>query len=540
MSGSRLWPSLALLGALAALSLAPAASAQEHDHTMADSGIVIAHDVPPDGRVYVGDLAHFAIVDLGKDLVPDFHQQNHARVTLGGKVLYETTPDSGHDYDGTHGFDVVFPATGPYVVEALDDMGMALARFEGTVVAPAAGPSHLQLEAPDSVPAGQPATFTFRTVDASGQTVPHSDALFEVRYGPTVLFRAKTHTHEEDQVVQYAFPAGPGIYTVRVTNYLSYPSGNEALDFAPETVEALVVVSPASPLAPGVPATPDPMQGMNDVAMGETQGGNYTLVGTFDPYTLVGPNTMTRLSALVLDPATKALVQHVDFEATLLGPTGQTLFTSDTLHEYDGILEVATVQPLPGTYRLLVDASRGDWSGHVELSYTVLPPVEPVAVDVPPQPGAGPILFDVTGLDGAQAGAPLAVELFGHTLSGQPFPHSEVDVQVLNATGVPVLATKLHTHSDGRFAFTSGLPAGDYTLALSPFPLEPTATPVFYGSEVGSAPAVSFTVGPGPGFGPADGAGADASASAKGAPGLPPLVLLGGVAAVALALRRRD
>jgi hypothetical protein len=528
-----------MLGALVlALSLVPAASAQEHDHMMADSGIVIAHDVPPDGRVYVGDLAHFEVVDLGKDLVPDFHQQNHARVTLDGAVLYETTPDSGHDYDGTHGFDVVFPATGRYAVEALDDMGMALARFEGTVVAPAAGPSDLVLEVPDAAQAGQPQTFTFRTLDGDGQIVPHSDALFEVRQGSTVLFRTKTHTHEEDQSLQYAFPA-PGTYTVRVTDYLSYPSGKEALDFAPKTVEATVTVSPSPPALPGAPAMPDPMQGMNDVAMGQTQGGNYTLVGTFDPYTLVGPNTMTRLSALVLDPATKQLVQHVDFEATLLGPTGQTLFASDTLHEYDGILEVATVQPLPGTYRLVVDASRGGWSGHVELSYTVLPPVEPVAVDVPPQPGVGPILFDVSGLDGAKAGAPLGIGLFGHTLTGQPFPHSEVDVQVLNATGVPVLATKLHTHSDGRFAFTAGLPEGDYTLALSPFPLGPTATPVFYGSEVGSAPAVSFTVGPGPGFEPSAPAGTGAAA-AKGAPGLPPLAMLAGVAAVALALRRRD
>src|ERR1044072_6729417 len=48
--GDRPRPFLALpaLAALAlALSIAPAASAQEHDHMMADSGIVIAHDVPP-------------------------------------------------------------------------------------------------------------------------------------------------------------------------------------------------------------------------------------------------------------------------------------------------------------------------------------------------------------------------------------------------------------------------------------------------------------------------------------------------------------
>jgi hypothetical protein len=523
---------------VAALALVPAAAAQGHEHMMADSGIVVAHDVPPDGRVYVGDVAHFAVVDLGKDLVPDFHQQNHVRVTLNGGVLYETTPDSGHDYDGIHGFDVTFPATGAYSVEALDDMGMALARFNGTVVAPLSGPSKLELEAPETATAGEAVPFTFRTVDGAGKLVPHSDALFEVRQGTQLVFRTKTHTHTEDQTLKYAFPAA-GDYTVRVTNYLSYPSGKEALDFAPQTAEAQVTVSPALPAA-GVPVAPDPMEGMNDVAMGETQGGNYTLVGTFDPYTVVGPYTQARLSALVLDPATKQLVQHVDFAATLTGPTGQVLFTSDTLHEYDGIFELASVQPIPGAYVLSVDATRGEWTGHADLKYTVAPPVQPVAVDVPPQPGAGPVLFDVSGLDGAQAGSPLSIELFGHTLAGQPFPHSEVDVQVLDAAGVPVLATKLHTHSDGKFALSAGLPEGTYTLRLSPFPLDPTATPVFYGSSVGSSLDTPFTVGSGPGFGSSASA-LDASADAShAAPGLPPLALLGGVAALALALRRRD
>lgn len=537
MSGNRsgsLRATGALL-ALAALALVPAASAQ-HEHMMADSGIVVAHDVPPDGRVYAGDVAHFAVVDLGKDLVPDFHQQNHVRVTLNGDVVYETTADSGHDYDGVHGFDVTFPATGTYSVEALDDMGMVLAQFNGTVVAPLSGPSKLELEAPETAMAGEAVPFTFRTLDGAGKLVPHSDALFEVRQGTQLVFRTKTHTHTEDQSLKYAFPAA-GTYTVRVTNYLSYPSGKEALDFAPQTAEAQVVVS-AAPPALGVPATPDPMEKMNDVAMGETKGGNYTLVGTFDPYTIVGPYTQARLSALVLDPATRQLVQHVDFAATLTGPTGQVLFTSDTLHEYDGIFELATVQPLPGAYRLSVDATRGEWSGHADLKYTVAPPVEPVAVDVPPQPGVGPVLFDVSGLDGAKAGSPLAIELFGHTLAGQPFPHSEVDVQVLDAAGVPVLATKLHTHSDGKFALAAGLPEGKYTLRLSPFPLDPTATPVFYGSSVGSSLDTAFTVAAGPGFGPGTTA-VDAASSAHAAPGLPPMALLGGVAALALALRRR-
>jgi hypothetical protein len=519
------WLLLALLAAL------PAA-AQQHGHGPAGSGVAIAHDLPPDGRAYAGGLAHFAVVILGDDAVPDFHQQVHARVTLNGGVLYETTPDSGHDYDGTHAFDVVFPETGSYAVEALDESGKALARFEGYVVQPAAGASTLQVDGPEAATAGQLARFTVRTLDGAGAIVPHSDALFEVRQGAALLFRAKTHTHTEEQVVQYAFPA-PGTYTVCVTDYLAYPSGDDALEFAPQSVEREVTVAPGLPAA-GAPAAPNPGQARNAVVLGETRGGNLTLVGTFDPYTIVGPYTQARLSALVLDPATGSLVQHVDFKATLLGPGGQALFASETLHEYDGIFELATVQPLPGTYRLIVDASRGAWSGHVELAYTVLPPALPVAVGVPPQPGAGPVLFEATGLDGGKAGTPLSVGLYAHTLAGQPFPHSEVDAQVVDAAGVAVLTTKLHTHDDGRFAFTAALPEGAYTLRLSPFPLDPTATPAFHGPEVGTDPSFAFTVAPGPGF-----AGAlPNEAASQDAPGLTVAALLAGLAALAAFLRR--
>lgn len=521
---------------LALLTLAAVASAQGHEHGNADSGVVIAHDLPPDGRAYVGGLAHFAVVYLGDDLAPDVHQQNRARVTLDGAVLFETTPDSGHDYDGVHGFDVVFPAAGSYAVEALDESGMVLARFAGTVVEPAAGASKLELEAQESAVAGEAASFTFRTVDGAGAIVPHSDALFEVRQGTALLFRAKTHTHTEDQVLRYAFPAA-GTYTVRVTDYLAYPAGSDDLEFAPQTVEATVTVSPAPPAA-GVPTLPAADAETNVVVEGESSNATYAIFGTFDPSTVVGPHTQTRLGVLVMDTAARQPVQHVNFVATLHGPTGQVLFSSETLHEYDGILELASTQPTPGTYHLTVDAERGDWTGHVELAYTVLPPVEPVALDAEPQPAVGPILFDVSGLDGATAGAPMAIELFGHNLAGQPFPHSEVDVQVLDAKGVPVLATKLHTHSDGRFPFTAALPEGSYTLLLAPFPLSPTATPMFYGPTVGSSLAIPFTVGAGPGFAGADGAGAAASAG-QAAPGLPAFALLAALAAVAVALRSR-
>src|ERR1041385_7048318 len=168
-------------------------------------------------------------------------------------------------------------------------MGMALAAFNGTVVAPAAtSPATIALDGPAETSVGMPATYTYSTQDANG-LVPHSDALFEVRQGDNVVFRTKTHTHTEQQVVTYSFPA-PGTYTVRVTNFLSYPSGKEANDFAPSSVERTVMVSAGVGL-PAAPSVLMPPTDMNAVAMG-TSSEPYTLVGTYDPYTIVGTNTL--------------------------------------------------------------------------------------------------------------------------------------------------------------------------------------------------------------------------------------------------------
>jgi hypothetical protein len=541
---------------LACLALAlPAASAQ-HEHHDASAGVMIGHDAPADGRAFVGNLAHFAVLDLGKagestcyagfpggGVTPQCHQQNHVRVTLNGAVLMETTPDSGHDYDGVYLFDVAFPAVGNYTVQALGDDGSVLASFSGYVVDPAqqaggAPAMALRLDGPATATAGSAAAFTFETDDASGAIAKHSDAWFEVRRGTDLVFRTKTHTHEEAQSVSYAFPL-PGSYTVRVTSFVAFPSPKAAL-FAPLVQERAVQVLPGVDAAPAgaTPTAQVPDAPLTNNVVADAHDPARTLVGTYDPWTSVGPSTQMHLTALAMDPATRMPIPHVDFAATLKDNLGRTLFASTTLHEYDGIYELTAVEPA-GLYTLSVQATMGSWAAHVDLPFTVTPPVMAAAVGVPPMPSAGAVLYDVTGLSGAEAGKPLTIGISDATLAGQPFPHSEIDYQVLAASGVPVLAGKLHTHDDGKFQLGAAFAQGSYTLRLSPFPLEADPTPVFYGKAVGDPLDIPFTVAAGPGFplgvpalpGPAS----DDSHAAPGAS----FALLAGALGLALLLRRR-
>ncbi|MEA3203009.1 MAG: hypothetical protein QOI63_675 [Thermoplasmata archaeon] len=543
----RILPALALALALAGL---PAVAAQ-HDHHEASTGVMIGHDAPADGRAFVGNLAHFAVLDLGTTgdttgcfppggVIPQCHQQNHVRVTLNGVVLLETTPDSGHDYDGVVLFDVTFPAPGNYTVQALDEKGSLLASFAGYVVDAAQQPGgapamKLKLDAPAAATAGLPETFTYETDDAAGAIVKHSDAWFEVRKGTDLAFRTKTHTHTEAQSLSYAFPL-PGAYTVRVTSFVAFPSPKAQL-FAPLVEERTVQVLPAlDPSAPAMPTVQVPDRPLVSGFVADTHDAAHTLVGTYDPWTSVGPATQMHLTALAMDPATRMPIPHVDFTATLKDNLGRTLFASTTLHEYDGIYEWTAVEPV-GLYTLAVQATQGAWSAHVDMPFTVTPPVMAAAVGVPPMPSAGAVLYDVSGLDGAQAGKTFQLSISDATLAGQPFPHSEVDYQVLAASGVPALAGKLHTHDDGRFQLGAALAQGSYTLRLSPFPLEADPTPLFYGKAVGDPLDIAFTVGAGPGFPvlPVQPAGG-ADAASHVAPGAGILVLVG---LLGLALLRR-
>jgi len=524
---------------LALLALVPAAAAQ-HEH-MAMGAAVIAHDADAAGDEWVGNLAHFAVLDLGDDAVPDFHQQNHIRVSENGVTLFETTADSGHDYDGVAPFDVAFPTPGHYTVQALDEAGKVVAAFNGTVRAIPPGPApHLSFQAPASAMAGAPATFTYVLQDAANQTLDHTDATFEVRRGTALVFRVHTHTHTAPESLQYAFEV-PGTYTVRVVAFDAYPSATGPA-FAPVLAQQDVVVSPAPPTDVGAPAMPvPPAQPLDNQVVTGTASAPYTLLGTYDPYTTAGPETQMRLTALVMDPATRMPVPHVNVHATLRGPSalgatsGPLVFASDTLHEYDGLFELATQRFLPGHYTLTVDAAKGNWTGHLEMPYDVLPPGVGMS--------AGPASYALSDATGLVAGLAHTLHLAATEAANQPFAHSEVDAQVLDARGFPVLQAKLHTHADGLFAWNVTLPTnGTYTLRLSPFPLD--ASLMVGPQKADGSTALDFPLqvaaGPGvPAILPATLA-PPADAAAHPAPGAGAGMATAALAAaVAVALRRR-
>lgn len=519
-------PTVLLLAAVAAGAFVlPVASAQGHEHGAMSAGIAIAHDAPADGRTFVGNVNHFSVVVHGDDAVPDFHQDVPWRVTLNGATLAETTVSSGHDYDGVNTFDVVFPAEGAYTVEALDAGGAPTAVFAGTVVAAPERTAAIKLDVPPAlVLAGQPVRFTYSVSDAtegaSDLPIAHSDCTFEALLDGKPEFRAKSHTHEERQQLSYAF-AQAGSYTVRVLCFQAYPSMRATL-FAPVVVEESVTVLPGPPAntAIALPGSPPPPAALNAVVTAPA-GDGMTLVGTFDPYTVVGPDTLQHLNVLAVD-GTGQTIQHVDFTAVLHGPAGQ-VFASDSLHEYDGILEFTTRQLVPGPYTLRVTAEGAAGTGELAMTYLVAPRAVPL--------NAG--LVGVT-LDAPDPKAGTASEwmLVAAATSGA-FAHGELDIR-LTAEGsqVPYLQTKLHTHDDGTFPFTVALPTtGAYTLEVQPFPLMPelvlVPSPATFTVQATDGPGLPASTVPG------------ANADGQDAPALPPVLLVSSLALVAAALRRR-
>lgn len=520
-------PTVFLLAASALALLLPAGSAQGHEHGAMNAGIAIAHDAPADGRTFVGNVNHFSVIVHGDDATPDFHQDIPWRATLNGVTLAETTASSGHDYDGVNTFDIVFPAEGAYTVEALDEAGKPTAMFMGTVHPAPALEAAIKLDLPGGpVLAGQPARFTYSVSDATegGSDLPiaHSDCTFEALLDGKPEFRAKSHTHEERQQLSYAF-AQAGSYTVRVLCFQAYPSVRATL-FEPVVLEETLMVLPGPPAntAAASPGSPPPPAALNAVVIAPA-GDGMTLVGTFDPYTVVGPDTLQHLNVLAVD-ATGQTVQHVDFTAVLDGPAGR-LFESESLHEYDGILEFTTRQAVPGPYTLRVTAEGASGTGELAMTYLVAPRAVPL--------NAGLVGVTLDAPDVA-LGTPSEWLLAVGATSGA-FAHGELDIRLTPAgSKVPYLQAKLHTHDDGAFPFTVALPTPEtYALDVQPFPLMPDLVVV-------PSPA-TFTVqpadGPGlPAVGPGPAAGADAGG--QEAPALPAAALLLGLAALCVARRR--
>jgi hypothetical protein len=469
-----------LLAALLALALLVAlpAAAQEHQHA-ASGPVFLAHDLRTTGEAYAGGLAGFAPLFLGDDHLPDPHKQNQVRVSQGGVTLFETTADSGHDYDGVAPLLIALPAAGPYEVASLSG-DKVQASFAGVAApAPAGPPVAVDLTMPVQASAGVPAPIVITAKGPSGKPVPHSDGIVEVRRdGPSgeLLLRTHLHTHEDPMRLEYVFPA-PGTYAVRATVYQAYPGGGEG-DFAPATTVRTLTVAAGLPV-PGVPAVGVPPAARNAAVEGAA-GGTYRLVGTYDPYTHVGLGTLQHLAATVMDPAARAPVAHVDFTAELSGPAG-TWWSSASLHEYDGILQVAARAPLPGLHVLKVTASAGSWKDTLEMPFHVEP-----AADLVPE--AATLALQAPRIE---AGQPAAFTLSARDAAGRPLAHSEVDLLVLDPDGVTYLVAKLHTHASGDFPFTLALPrAGTYEFVATASSLEPS-TP--------AAGAASFKLGVEPG-----------------------------------------
>ncbi|HEV8359816.1 MAG TPA: hypothetical protein VGR28_05095 [Candidatus Thermoplasmatota archaeon] len=530
-------PGLVFAALAALVAAAPLAGAQQHSHA-GEAMVVVAHDGPPDGRAVVGNVAHFAAIILDAQGMPAFHHNLEVRVELNGLVLFATTPDSGHDYDGVFEFDVVFPVPGAYTITATSDGDVqATGTFAGYVVPMDAPlPATLQLDLPASIAAGQPFDLTYQIVDGQGQLLPHTDALVEVREAAAghVLYRVHTHTHEEAQQLTLTLPL-PGPYVARVLGYTAFPTAR-APQFPAFVTEQAFEVAPGLPDLGVAPVAPVPPGAMNQVDEGEA-GGEYVLLTTYDPFTVVGPFSQTRLSALVLNATTMDAVQHVNFEATLTDALGRVLLHSASLHEYDGVLEILVGDAPVGQYHLAVEASRGNWTGTASAHYTVAPPVEAMS--------AGPQIVEASGLDEPASGAPTDIDLFIHDLAGMPFSHGEVDLQVVPSQqgAAPILATKLHTHDDGHFPFTLTFPAaGDYDLIATPFALEARPTPVFYGGSLGAPAVFHFTVAGGaalPVGQPLQATSADDAAPPRATPGAElGWVALGTLAAALLARRR--
>lgn len=479
---------LAALVAVVALVSSPVL-AQDHEHEGAADDVLVTHDAGPDGLTYVGNLNHFGWVLPDEATHIAFHNNAVVRISLNGALLYETTPSSGHDYDGLHPVAITFPVPGTYTVEVTipGDEGDLVGTFSGTVLPAPEGTARIVLDAPDEATAWSPLTLTYEVQDEMGALLTHSDAVLQVvhpAFGE--VYRLQTHTHDAAQEVTLALP-GPARYDVQLTAFKAFPS-KEGRAFSTVVATHAIEVHEGAPLGVPMPPTEVPLTNRAEATSGD---GSYQLVATYDPYTAVAPWNPIRLGVAVLDPAGLP-VPHVDMEAGLLDPFGNVLLASTTLHEYDGVFEFVGAWPVPGDYRLEVTATRDDWRETIVHRFSVLPPVAPTA--------AGPQFVELDGPDPPAAGEPSEFEFFLHDAAGVPFMHGEVALTVRDATGVPVLVDKLHTHGDGRFPFTLAFPEeGTYTIEADPLHTVPAPTPLFLASDLGP-PLFTVSVAEGPGI----------------------------------------
>lgn len=491
----RMRASLALL-TVALLTLVPLSSAQDHEHAVADGPrILLQADLPEDGRALVGHPAHFQFALLDQNSAPIVHQNVELEVVLNGLTLFQTA--SAHDYDGTGGLDIVFPATGEFTVTVRSPGPELEATYSGYAVrmkAPVAA-SLDHIEIPSTATAGIPTSFRYANVDADGTLLAHTDVQVEIRRiaDDFPVLSVHTHSHEDAQAFNYTFEKA-GAHSVRFVGYQAFPSksGIEIVPYS-ETVMVDVAAGTAPPARPS-PSTSVVVDALPIATAQEAQPEElapYATVFAGDPISgtsfRVGPFSQVRHTLLVRDVETDTLVQHVNHEAVLRGPNGL-VFESASLHEYDGALEIMTASQTIGTYNMVVTSSRGDWIQEDTMYYDVMP------ADL--AQGAGPQHLYANHLGALKQGEAGAVELFAGTAQAVPFMHSEVSLQILDGTlGIPLVATKLHTHTSGLFGFSFAHAAsGAHTMQADLFDIHGSPTPLYFGQNTGSPTRYAYEV----------------------------------------------
>lgn len=481
---------------------------------------MVLHDGPDGGRAVVGGLTHFgfALLDAKGRLVE--HQDATFVVTQEGVILFSS--DSTHEYDGLFSLDLTFTRPGPYEVAALSG-DMAMGNFTGVAVMPVnETAASIRLALAPAGPAGNAVTGLLEIVDASGNLLPHTDAIVEVRTKAERRLVSRAHLHIHDEPIAFTQALGlPGDYIVGVTGYLAFPTGRGA------DIRAVTAEFPATAGPIGLPSVPAPAAAADPLGPrgATTSAGGYTLQGMYDPQPLVGIGNVFRLSALVTDDATALPKAHVDFEMELRGPRG-VVFSSKSLHEYDGMFEYAYAPDAPGAYEALLTAIVGDTRLSIPFHVQVAPPA--VALD------PGPKTVAVAGLDTLVAGVP--GELI-FTIAGPsgPLGHSEVDVTIHRAGEAALYQFKLHAHGDGTSRALVTFPLeGEWLVVVDPIPLMPQPSPV--SGPGGSSAPIVFAASVAPGL-----AQTSADAVGEGAPAAVPGLGVGIVVAVLLgvAMSRR-
>jgi hypothetical protein len=476
--------SLLLAVAIAALFI-PSAAAQ-HEGMMGGEGMaMVLHDGPDSGRAVVGAVTHLGFALLDAKGAPVVHQNAQLLVTLDNATLFNTTDT--HEYDGIFSLDLLFPHPGHYRVEAMSGK-MMMGVFEGDAVAP------MNATVAKVVIKPQPSMAPVNVVDLildiqgpDGKTIPHTDAILEWRSKSSGALAARyhAHIHEEPIKLTQGFDA-PGDYVLHATAYKAFGTGRST-DVAAVVGEAAVTVGalaqPSVPDPAGIPTSKD--QVLNPAGATATSDG-LTLHGMYDPQNQVAMGFPIRFSALV-EGNDSMPKPHVDFAFELHGPRGQ-VFSSKSLHEYDGHFEYLYVPQAPGAYDATLIASDGKAHVSVPFHVQVLPPATPLGLAS--MGGVGQGTIEIKGLDKIVAGEPANLTFSVMGPSG-PIQHSEVDVTIAQKGGPALYNFKLHTHDSGLTNAIVVFPAdGDYTVQVDPLPTDPE--PVVFQGPAGAGQPIVF------------------------------------------------